>query len=339
MASHSETAASQRQSLRQIHPRSDLEEGEDLVKRWDHWVPSCPQRHTRHPTCHFISSTGNVQKGLWTCCFLSLKCLVPGLGSYSSLRSETHRHEHAFLQTRCLLSILRSQSRCRSICGTELLEFHLLIYAVLLPFLLNATVMSKGDLSARTGIVFTPRTQHNAWHLTASQTYYWMDKWTLRWASLVAQNPPHLPMQETGFNPWVGKIPWRRAWQPTPVFLPGESRGQRSLVGCGPWGHKESDRTEWLNNELHLRLVEGSLAPGCVSRKLQRWGKGPLDSNISALFSPIPAFSWKGWETQSRLRRRPSKGQLPSDKLRRQELQRKDKGLFIIHWVLEGESV
>ena len=37
-----------------------------------------------------------------------------------------------------------------------------------------------------------------------------------------------------GFNPWVGKIPWRRAWQPTPVFLPGESHGQRSLVGCSP---------------------------------------------------------------------------------------------------------
>ena len=36
------------------------------------------------------------------------------------------------------------------------------------------------------------------------------------------------------FDPWVGKIPWRKAWQPTPVFLPGESRGQRSLVGSGP---------------------------------------------------------------------------------------------------------
>ena len=36
------------------------------------------------------------------------------------------------------------------------------------------------------------------------------------------------------FNPWVGKIPWRRAWQPTPVFLPGESRGQRNLVGHSP---------------------------------------------------------------------------------------------------------
>ena len=49
------------------------------------------------------------------------------------------------------------------------------------------------------------------------------------------------------FDPWVGKIPWRRAWQPTPVFLPGESHGQRSLAGYSPWGHKESDRTERLN--------------------------------------------------------------------------------------------
>ena len=47
-----------------------------------------------------------------------------------------------------------------------------------------------------------------------------------------------------GFNPWVGKIPWSGAWQPTPVFLPGESHGQRSLAGYSPWGHKELDTTE-----------------------------------------------------------------------------------------------
>ena len=41
-----------------------------------------------------------------------------------------------------------------------------------------------------------------------------------------------------GFHPWVGKIPWRRAQLPTPVFLPGESHGQKSLVGYNPWGHK-----------------------------------------------------------------------------------------------------
>ena len=47
-----------------------------------------------------------------------------------------------------------------------------------------------------------------------------------------------------GFDPWVGKIPSRKAWQPSPVSLPGESHGQRSLAGYSPWGHKESDTTE-----------------------------------------------------------------------------------------------
>ena len=47
-----------------------------------------------------------------------------------------------------------------------------------------------------------------------------------------------------GFDPWVGKIPWRRARQPTPVLLPGKSHGQRSLAGYSPWGHKELDTTK-----------------------------------------------------------------------------------------------
>ena len=53
------------------------------------------------------------------------------------------------------------------------------------------------------------------------------------------------------FDPWVGKIPWRREWQPTPVFLPGESHGWRSLVGYSPQAHKESDRTERLHVHFH----------------------------------------------------------------------------------------
>ena len=52
------------------------------------------------------------------------------------------------------------------------------------------------------------------------------------------------------FDPWVRKIPWRREWLSTPVFLPGKSHGQRSLVGYSPWGRKESDTIEWLNNKL-----------------------------------------------------------------------------------------
>ena len=47
-----------------------------------------------------------------------------------------------------------------------------------------------------------------------------------------------------GFGAWVRMIPWRRAWQPAPVVLPGESHGQRSLAGYSPWGCTESDMTE-----------------------------------------------------------------------------------------------
>ena len=47
-----------------------------------------------------------------------------------------------------------------------------------------------------------------------------------------------------GFEPWVRKIPWRRTWQPTPVFMPGEFYGQRSLAGYSPWGCKEADTAE-----------------------------------------------------------------------------------------------
>ena len=55
-------------------------------------------------------------------------------------------------------------------------------------------------------------------------------------------------MQETQAHPWVGKVPWRRKWQPTPVFLLGKSHGQRSLVSYNPWGHKELDMIEQLTH-------------------------------------------------------------------------------------------
>jgi len=61
------------------------------------------------------------------------------------------------------------------------------------------------------------------------------------------------------FNPWVGKIPWRREWLLTPVFLPGESHGQRSLEDYTPWNCKESDMTEKLTQQqkvVFLKLVK-----------------------------------------------------------------------------------
>ena len=55
------------------------------------------------------------------------------------------------------------------------------------------------------------------------------------------------------FNPWVKKMPWRRKWQPTPIFLPVKSHGQRSLVGYSSKGSKESDMTE--HAQKHKSLI------------------------------------------------------------------------------------
>ena len=58
--------------------------------------------------------------------------------------------------------------------------------------------------------------------------------------ALVVKNSPANAgdTRDAGLIPWVWKMPWRRTWQPTPVFLPGESQGQRSLADYSPWGHK-----------------------------------------------------------------------------------------------------
>ena len=63
----------------------------------------------------------------------------------------------------------------------------------------------------------------------------------------------HAIARDHGLDPWAGKITWKREWQPTPVFLSGKSHGQRSLVGCSPWGGKESD-TERLMLSLSFCL-------------------------------------------------------------------------------------
>ena len=72
------------------------------------------------------------------------------------------------------------------------------------------------------------------------------------WASqvaLVVKNPPaNAGNMSLSFDPRVGKIPWRRKWQPTPVFLSGESYGHRSLASYPLWGHKDSDMTEVIQH-------------------------------------------------------------------------------------------
>ena len=66
--------------------------------------------------------------------------------------------------------------------------------------------------------------------------------WWLKWWRLC------LPSRRHEFDPWVGTITWRRESQSTPVFLPEEFHGQRSLAGYSPWHHKESNTTEWLTH-------------------------------------------------------------------------------------------
>ena len=82
----------------------------------------------------------------------------------------------------------------------------------------------------------------------------WRLPWWLRQESVCLQ------CGRPGFDPWVGKIFWRRKWQPTPVLLPGKSHGQRSLVGYSPWSRKESDMTSDFTFTFHFHALEKEMA-------------------------------------------------------------------------------
>ena len=93
-------------------------------------------------------------------------------------------------------------------------------------------------------------------------------------------------MQET----W-GSIPWRRKWQPTPVFLPGKSHGQRNLEGCSPWGHKKWDMIERLTHTNDLFTLFPHLPPSLIHKRIciqtqtiwLYWGTG------------LPSSQWAGF--------------------------------------------
>ena len=89
-----------------------------------------------------------------------------------------------------------------------------------------------------------------------------------RWLSGKESSCQCRRQRRCGFDPWVRKTPWRRKWQPTPVSLPGKSHGQRSLVGCSPWGRKESGTTE----RLHYLLIRASLVTQMVKNLLTNAG-------------------------------------------------------------------
>ena len=77
--------------------------------------------------------------------------------------------------------------------------------------------------------------------------------WRLPW--WLSGKEPACQCRRHRFNPWVRKMPWRRKWQPTPVFLPGKCHGERSLAGYSPWGHKESDTTKQLSTYIYVWTV------------------------------------------------------------------------------------
>ena len=83
-----------------------------------------------------------------------------------------------------------------------------------------------------------------------------------------------------GFDPWVGKIPWRRAWQPTPVFSPRESLEQRSLAGYNPWVRKESDMAEATGHALQ---VTGTQSPSQGLRFISTFSR----SSYATLTPPV----------------------------------------------------
>ena len=96
------------------------------------------------------------------------------------------------------------------------------------------------------------------------------------------------------FDPWVGKMPWKRKWQPTPVFLPGESHGCRSLEGYSPRGRKELDPTERLHftsftpvwvrfNYLYLDSPYGSAVKNLSTSLISGLGTWPGEGNGNPL--------------------------------------------------------
>ena len=89
-------------------------------------------------------------------------------------------------------------------------------------------------------------------------------------------------LKRPGFDPWVRKIPQKRTWQPTPVFLPGESHGQRSLVGYSPQGCKELDTT-WVTHHT------------CTHSRLRAKPCRPPHLGSLALWFPFGFGQWELW--------------------------------------------
>ena len=121
-----------------------------------------------------------------------------------------------------------------------------------------------------------------------------------------------LQCKKPGFDSWVRKIPWRREWQATPVFLPGESHGHKSLVGYSPWGRTESDKTKQLTLSyfhFHCHFYLHLRTPISVPHLILNLGRDYMCHSLASLLSQylmgyISIFvhlSWRitSWEKSS----------------------------------------
>ena len=90
-----------------------------------------------------------------------------------------------------------------------------------------------------------------------------------KWGVAQTGNRVYLQCGRPSFNPWVRRIPWRRAWQPTPVFLPAASHGQRSLAVL--WDGKELDTTEWLSISQHKKGKRHVRKREWTEQRVVRW--------------------------------------------------------------------
>ena len=108
----------------------------------------------------------------------------------------------------------------------------------------------------------------------------------------------HLQCRRCGFDTWVGKIPWRRKWKPTPGLVPGKFHGQRSLVGYiySTWGRKELDTTWRLNNSKSNCAISIGLLMllNCVLEKTQSLGLQG-DPTSPSWRRSVLSVHWKDW--------------------------------------------
>ena len=130
----------------------------------------------------------------------------------------------------------------------------------------------------------------------------------------LSSNEPACQWRSYGFDPWIGKVPWRREWQPTLVFLPGKSHGQRKLVIYRPWGCKRAGHN-WVTKTttttykfIHKVLVQCYIFflkfklfvkhKGC-GQGSSRWNASSMEAKeqrlLQAKFQPIcpPPKIWK----------------------------------------------